>query len=437
MERLGVTLIASAGKGAELDAFPWLRWFGNETYERLVKFSKLRDDLYGRLKQRTLEEMGTLSPAGGGGRGRLGGDEGGRVGMREEMAGEAGEIHERIGGKGVESKGRELVGSGRRDVLSEGDKARIEEEGGGRRRRGGGTEERRIEQSVIDGAGEAGVGRGRTERTGGRGEGEGQSGAIIQTLLTMVEEWGGSGGGFGEEFIKGTFTDLILGGTASTTNLIYAYLNIMLHHRSAYDRVKAEISNCLFDLDLDLIAHRPCLSDKGTMPYTQASVLELLRYVSIAPFTVPHQALVNTTIAGYKVPQGTDVLCNLWAVLHDEGLWEDPWRFRPERFLTEDGASLVAPDHPNRRRLIAFGAGPRHCIGEVFAHSRLFLIVTSLLRDFDLHPDPEAASVSCDPRTYSLGIALYPRDFKLRLTPTRFYAMQTARRLPRPSESHG
>lgn len=412
MERLGVTLIASAGKGAELDAFPWLRWFGNETYERLVKFSKLRDDLYEKLKHRTLTEMSS----GGGG---LGEEEGGRVGMRWERAGGVGETQEGVGGEGLE--GREKVGEGRGEIIR-GDNERTGVGGGVEGGKGGGS----AEELPIEGVTE--VGNGGTERIGGRSgrEGEEKSGAILRTLLKIVDELG-CRDGFDEEFIKGTFADLILGGTASTTNLIYAYLNIMLHHRSAYDQVKAEISHCLRDLELDLIAHRPCLSDKASMPYTQASILELLRYVSIAPFTVPHQALVNTRIAGYKVPHGTEVLCNLWAVLHDEGLWEEPWRFRPERFLTEDGTRLVAPDHPNRRRLIAFGAGPRHCIGEVFALSRMFLIVTSLLRDFDLDPDPEADPVSCDPRTYSLGIALYPPDFKMRLTPTRFYAMHTSR----------
>lgn len=325
MERLGVTLIASAGKGAELNAFPWLRWFGNETFERLERFSKLRDELYATLKRRSLEE---------------------------------------------EKK-----------------EAKSSENGGKDR-------------------------------------------AIIPSLLKIVDEMGENEDGFDEEFIKGTFSDLILGGTASTTNLIYAYLNIMLHYPDVYSKVRNEVRDLVATSDQSELPHRPGLADKAALPFTQASILELLRYVSIAPFTVPHQSLVDTTIAGHKVPRDTEVLCNLWAVMHDETLWDEPWRFRPERFLTEDGSAVVPPEHPNRRHLIAFGAGPRHCIGEVFALSRLFLIVTSLLRDFDLlrpgHDDrrgtaaaaDEAQLVPCDPRSYSLGIALYPQSYKLRLVPT-------------------
>ena len=75
----------------------------------------------------------------------------------------------------------------------------------------------------------------------------------------------------------------------------------------------------------------------------------------------------------------------------------------------------MAPDHVNRRRLFAFGAGPRVCIGEVFTMTRLFLILTAIIQKFDLEqPEPK---ISCDPRCYDLAIVFNPPDFKIQMTP--------------------
>ena len=47
----------------------------------------------------------------------------------------------------------------------------------------------------------------------------------------------------------------------------------------------------------------------------------------------------------------SQIWCNTWEQNHDPDYWEDPWTFKPERFLDEQG-HLVGPDHPNRRRYI-------------------------------------------------------------------------------------
>ena len=39
---------------------------------------------------------------------------------------------------------------------------------------------------------------------------------------------------------------------------------------------------------------------------------------------------------------------NSWELNHDPNLWDDPWTFKPERYLDEEG-HLVTADHPNRR----------------------------------------------------------------------------------------
>ena len=83
----------------------------------------------------------------------------------------------------------------------------------------------------------------------------------------------------------------------------------------------------------------------------------------------------------------------------------------------------MSAEHPNRRHLMPFGAGVRRCTGEAFALSRLFLLVTHLITDFDLDSTAQSGEqlVSCDPRTYGLGIAIYPMDYSVRMMPSEAY----------------
>ena len=43
------------------------------------------------------------------------------------------------------------------------------------------------------------------------------------------------------------------------------------------------------------------------------------------------------------------VLFNIWKLHHNPEYWDEPWEFRPERFLDDDG-TVVKPDHINRKR---------------------------------------------------------------------------------------
>lgn len=51
-----VTIVTRAmnmgGRGSELDLFPWLRFFGNSTYQELVEAKKIRDKLYDWMKEK-------------------------------------------------------------------------------------------------------------------------------------------------------------------------------------------------------------------------------------------------------------------------------------------------------------------------------------------------------------------------------------------------
>ena len=52
---------------------------------------------------------------------------------------------------------------------------------------------------------------------------------------------------------------------------------------------------------------------------------------------VASNTIRDITIGGYHIPKGTLVGLNLPKVLSDEREWQEPEKFKPERFLDHDG----------------------------------------------------------------------------------------------------
>ena len=119
----------------------------------------------------------------------------------------------------------------------------------------------------------------------------------------------------------------------------------------------------------------------------------------------------------YTIPKDTQIWVNLWAMHHNEKLWDDPFTFKPERYLDADG-QLVLADHPHRRNTMPFGAGHRVCVGEVFAMSRMFLIIARILQNFTILPESTLdKQPSCDPRNMTMGMVLIMSPYKVRMIP--------------------
>ncbi|GIX96700.1 cytochrome P450 4c3 [Caerostris darwini] len=88
----------------------------------------------------------------------------------------------------------------------------------------------------------------------------------------------------------------------------------------------------------------------------------------------------DITICGYKIPKRTHIInFSSFLVHRDEDVFPDPEKFDPERFLPENSA------HIPECAYIPFAAGPRDCIGRVFAEMEVKILVCHILRSFSLH----------------------------------------------------
>ncbi len=90
------------------------------------------------------------------------------------------------------------------------------------------------------------------------------------------------------------------------------------------------------------------------MTYLDAAITENLRMYP--PVTkINRECLEDAEVGGMLIRKGTLVQVPIWAMHRDPDTYPDPDRFNPERFLEEAGGDGL--------RFMAFGGGPRTCIG--------------------------------------------------------------------------
>jgi len=106
------------------------------------------------------------------------------------------------------------------------------------------------------------------------------------------------------------------------------------------------------------------IDDPSLIP---AAVEECLRIASNGYFTFPRIATRDTEIGGTKILKGMVVRPSPQAANYDPDVFADPLRFNI---------------HCNPKRILAFGAGPHHCIGNILGRTAIVIAVTRLLARF-------------------------------------------------------
>ncbi len=182
-------------------------------------------------------------------------------------------------------------------------------------------------------------------------------------------------------------TLLIAGHDTSTSSLAWT-LYLLGRHPEALARAQAEV-------DSVLASDPPAAEHLSELVFLEQAFLEALRLYP--PIHVGNRlAATDLEIAGYKIPAGTRVMYSIYLAHRSEQSWEDPLRFRPERFAREQRGTRPPLSY------VPFGGGPRNCIGAVFAQVEAKVVLARLLQSFDL----QLVSDQVHPH---MGAALEPR----------------------------
>jgi cytochrome P450 len=110
---------------------------------------------------------------------------------------------------------------------------------------------------------------------------------------------------------------------------------------------------------------------------TRAVVEEALRlYPPLA--AISRAARRSDELAGVAIRSGTMIVIAPYVLHRHHKWWKEPEFFNPARFLPPARASI------DRYLYMPFGAGPRGCIGSVFALQEAMIVVASVIREFEL-----------------------------------------------------
>jgi cytochrome P450 len=106
------------------------------------------------------------------------------------------------------------------------------------------------------------------------------------------------------------------------------------------------------------------IRESGLIPQ---AVEECLRIASNGYFTFPRMATRDTEVGGTQIRKGMVVRPSPQAANYDPDVFPDPLRFDIHR-------------HP--KRIMAFGAGPHHCIGNILGRTAITIATRRLLARF-------------------------------------------------------
>jgi cytochrome P450 len=95
----------------------------------------------------------------------------------------------------------------------------------------------------------------------------------------------------------------------------------------------------------------------------------------------------------------------------DPGNFAEPDAFRPERWLSGEGAAAHSLTSA-KRVVMPFGAGPRMCPGRYLALAEIKMAAAMLLANFDIQS--VATADGKDPRE-QIALTMYPLGLEMRL----------------------
>lgn len=175
---------------------------------------------------------------------------------------------------------------------------------------------------------------------------------------------------FSNDHKQNVFQINFIAGTETSSVTLEWAMSLLLTHPEAFLKARAEIDNN--------VGHKRLLNDNdlARLPYLRCIINETLRLYPTVPLLMPHYSSEDCSIGGFEIPRGTTLLVNAWAMHRDPKVWEEPNKFKPERFEEFEGER-------EGFKFVPFGMGRRACPGANMGMRTVSLALGSLIQCFE------------------------------------------------------
>ncbi|KZT01782.1 cytochrome P450 [Laetiporus sulphureus 93-53] len=222
----------------------------------------------------------------------------------------------------------------------------------------------------------------------------------------VLQEITGGKSEFDEATLQCASASTLVASTSSMHTLIARFLLHMTTRQDVQEKAYAEIIKVIGTSRL------PTLADQRSMPYINAVIKECHRFSPVVPL-LPRSLNKDDIYDGRRIPGGSWVLFNLWAIAHDPEVYPDPDTFDPERFMCPSG-SVKDP------RDFTFGLGKRICPGANLGNAQIFLFVSQVLSVFQIKPALDAdGNEEIPPLAFTATTVSAPQPFNCRIIPRK------------------
>ncbi|KAJ7492545.1 cytochrome P450 [Mycena latifolia] len=218
-----------------------------------------------------------------------------------------------------------------------------------------------------------------------------------------------------ESIIRNVAATMYAAGADTAVSAISTFFLAMALYPDVQARGQQEI-----DQTIGLGQRLPLFTDRPQLPFIDCICYELLRWNPVTPMGIAHYVQEEDEYNGFRIPAGTTVLPNVWAILHDPDMYPDPLAFNPQRFAPEsrvNGMNQI-PDP-------AFGFGRRICPGKYLAFDSLWIVVASVLAVYNISKEMDETGAVKEPVVeFTPHLLSHPMPFHCTITPRSTAARQ-------------
>lgn len=220
----------------------------------------------------------------------------------------------------------------------------------------------------------------RERQASGRDEGD-----LLSMLIQSKDE---NGDALSEEELLDESMTLFLAGHETTATTMMWTWYLLGQHSEVVAKLQAEVDSVVGDKPVTFES----LAD---MPYGEWVIKESMRLYPAA-WSVGRLAQEDFQLGDYPVKKGTIILASQYLLQRSAENFPNPDQFIPERWADDQ-------PQPHRYAYIPFSAGPRVCLGNMFAMLEARVMLATMIQ----HVDLELLSKDVE---MDLKITLRPKD---------------------------